>query len=312
MKDYYSILEVDQNASKAQIREAFKKLSVKLHPDKNNGDEYLTEVFKEVNEARQILIDDEKRAEYDEELNNSFPKKSFLRNLKKANKYKVTSDLQKPRLWNSFVIAFFIASGLAVISFFIFFSVFEEQDRTNILEINRSTETKTDVVENFSPKDTGSASFVIEETAQTTLFKENDTTTLHLKEADKSELLQAESTVTASPAENEPTQNIASKVVKETVSNAVKKPVVIQKKLSKLQLTHIYNRVTRLRQLNSKINCVKVQKTESSNVNNAFSVATFLKSKGFIISGREKINKIMEGASVIANNSCIIVTIGKY
>lgn len=61
--DYYSILGVDKKASKDEIKKAFHKLAHKYHPDKNSGDD---KKFKEVNEAYQILSDDNKRAQYDQ------------------------------------------------------------------------------------------------------------------------------------------------------------------------------------------------------------------------------------------------------
>lgn len=62
-KDYYNILGVQKGASKDDIKKAFHKLAHKYHPDKKDGDE---SKFKEVNEAYQILSDDQKRAQYDQ------------------------------------------------------------------------------------------------------------------------------------------------------------------------------------------------------------------------------------------------------
>lgn len=61
-KDYYQILGVEKNASKEDIKKAFRKLAQKYHPDKAGGDEAK---FKEINEAYGILSDDKKRAEFD-------------------------------------------------------------------------------------------------------------------------------------------------------------------------------------------------------------------------------------------------------
>lgn len=61
-KDYYQILGISRDASKEEIKKAFRKLAHKYHPDKGGGDEAR---FKEVNEAYQVLSDDRKRAEYD-------------------------------------------------------------------------------------------------------------------------------------------------------------------------------------------------------------------------------------------------------
>ncbi len=61
-KDYYKILNVDKSASKDDIKKAFRKLAHEYHPDKKTGNEAK---FKEVNEAYQVLSDDQKRAQYD-------------------------------------------------------------------------------------------------------------------------------------------------------------------------------------------------------------------------------------------------------
>ena len=61
-KDYYKILEVEKGASKEELKKAFRKKAHEFHPDKKTGDEAK---FKEVNEAYQVLSDDQKRAQYD-------------------------------------------------------------------------------------------------------------------------------------------------------------------------------------------------------------------------------------------------------
>ena len=62
-KDYYDILGVQKGSSKDEIKKAFHKLAHKYHPDKNKGDD---SKFKEVNEAYQVLSDEQKRAQYDQ------------------------------------------------------------------------------------------------------------------------------------------------------------------------------------------------------------------------------------------------------
>ncbi len=61
-KDYYQILGVSRNASKEDIKKAYRHLAHKFHPDKSGGNE---EKFKEINEAYHVLADETKRAEYD-------------------------------------------------------------------------------------------------------------------------------------------------------------------------------------------------------------------------------------------------------
>jgi len=64
-KDYYEILGVDKNATKEDIKKAYKKLALKYHPDRNKGEKESEEKFKEVGEAYSVLSDDNKRAKYD-------------------------------------------------------------------------------------------------------------------------------------------------------------------------------------------------------------------------------------------------------
>lgn len=63
MKDYYNSLGIEKNASKDEIKKAFRNLAHKYHPDKKTGDDAK---FKEINEAYSVLSDDKKRAQYDQ------------------------------------------------------------------------------------------------------------------------------------------------------------------------------------------------------------------------------------------------------
>ncbi len=67
-KNYYEILGVDKNASGDEIKSAYRKLAMKYHPDRNQGNAEAAEKFKEINEAHETLSDQQKRAAYDYEL----------------------------------------------------------------------------------------------------------------------------------------------------------------------------------------------------------------------------------------------------
>ena len=68
MKDFYSVLGIDVNASANDIREAYRKLSKKFHPDLNENDPYFENRFKEIREAYELLSDPIGRAAYDNQL----------------------------------------------------------------------------------------------------------------------------------------------------------------------------------------------------------------------------------------------------
>jgi curved DNA-binding protein len=64
--DYYKILGVPRDASAADIKNAYRKLAMQYHPDRNPGDKKAEERFKEINEAYQVLSDPKKRERYDQ------------------------------------------------------------------------------------------------------------------------------------------------------------------------------------------------------------------------------------------------------
>jgi curved DNA-binding protein len=65
-KDYYKILGVSKNATKDEIKKAYRKLALQYHPDKTKGDKVKEEKFKEIAEAYEVLGDPEKRKKYDQ------------------------------------------------------------------------------------------------------------------------------------------------------------------------------------------------------------------------------------------------------
>ncbi|MBW2058543.1 MAG: J domain-containing protein [Deltaproteobacteria bacterium] len=64
-KDYYRILEVDKEATEEEIKQAYRRLALRYHPDRNAGDPRAEERFKEISEAYGVLMDREKRRLYD-------------------------------------------------------------------------------------------------------------------------------------------------------------------------------------------------------------------------------------------------------
>ncbi len=65
-KDCYELLGVSRSASQDEIKKAYRKLAIKYHPDKNQGDKASEEKFKEVTDAYSVLSNEEQRQKYDQ------------------------------------------------------------------------------------------------------------------------------------------------------------------------------------------------------------------------------------------------------
>ena len=64
-KDYYELLEVSRDCNGDDLKKAYRKLAMKYHPDRNPNDKSAEAKFKEINEAYEVLKDEQKRAAYD-------------------------------------------------------------------------------------------------------------------------------------------------------------------------------------------------------------------------------------------------------
>jgi molecular chaperone DnaJ len=65
-RDFYEVLGVSRDSSERDIKKAYKRLAMKFHPDRNQGDATSSDKFKEVKEAYEILTDPQKKAAYDQ------------------------------------------------------------------------------------------------------------------------------------------------------------------------------------------------------------------------------------------------------
>jgi hypothetical protein len=64
VKDYYRVLEIPHNARQEEIKKAYRKLAMRYHPDKNTGNPYAVQYFREIQEAYDVLSNPVKRSEY--------------------------------------------------------------------------------------------------------------------------------------------------------------------------------------------------------------------------------------------------------
>jgi hypothetical protein len=105
MKNYYYFLGVKENASEEEIKKAYRKLSLKYHPDKNSNDDFFASRFREIQEAYEMLNEAEKRKIYDENLAHQL--KSYRPNLPpyiktfSANKIRVQKGEQVTINWHT-------------------------------------------------------------------------------------------------------------------------------------------------------------------------------------------------------------------
>ena len=65
-KDYYETLGVSKTSTDTEIKKAYRKLAIKYHPDKNQGDKTAEDKFKGISQAYEILSDSSKRQQYDQ------------------------------------------------------------------------------------------------------------------------------------------------------------------------------------------------------------------------------------------------------
>ena len=91
MKNYYQTLGLNPNATKDEIKKAYRIYASKFHPDKQDGDKFFEERFREIQEAYEILSDDKKRKKYDFELNN-YSATQHQSNQSKTNSFNNTTD----------------------------------------------------------------------------------------------------------------------------------------------------------------------------------------------------------------------------
>ncbi|UII26117.1 DnaJ domain-containing protein [Fulvivirga maritima] len=141
MKNYYDILGLDTSASQEEIKNAYRKLSLKFHPDKNDNDSFYASMFKQVHEAYTTLGDLTKRAIYDENLKQQSAKRlNFSTYAPDSPKYPVPKakrkevDVWKPvRRWRNIKRGLLCANILMAFLLFISSDIISNNQRQGVV-----------------------------------------------------------------------------------------------------------------------------------------------------------------------------------
>jgi hypothetical protein len=287
MKNYYQILGIKQWASQEEIKQAYLKLSKKVHPDVNSGDDFFTEFFKNLNEAYQVLNDDGKRLKYDFEYNKYFVEFNLLRDKEvrlQAKDLAVVDKKIKKRLILNGSLTLLI--GVIVIAaIFLFLDDYKESG-----DVALQRNTKHTIIEAINANDV----VAIVDTKPTPRERETMVDT-------KKKLAEMAfyNTVDELPA-----------IASENTGNTRDVESTF-KKLNEDDMNDIFNTIAANKaKYNNKSNCIRIIKSANSNVKNAFDMAIFLQQKGFVIAGRETTSENVEGVIVDCKSNCISVIIG--
>lgn len=162
MKDYYLILNIEPNATLDEVKQAYRTMSQKYHPDKNKGDRYFEERFKDIHEAYEVLSTISLRQEYDYQWMRYFKTETEKSNNKKTisvttplkgdeNEIKKITSKNKGRNIGIIIFILVIISTLLVI-LFTMKSTYEDQVNSLTSELRFITKYHDDEVERFNKR----------------------------------------------------------------------------------------------------------------------------------------------------------------
>lgn len=286
VKNHYDILGISNDSSKKEIEEAYKKLARKFHPDTNSHDNFFLEMFKNINEAKQVLANDETRMEYDLELLTYSEAYQVLeqrseedRFIKNQRRKKYTKTRSKRKLKR--IIAF---SSVALVMIAFLVIGVNRLDQSQKQAENSADQLQIKIIEDS----------IIMPVTNLAVLEEKEKENFHVNNKSQQQLL-------------------INQGDKEIGHTEIKKKLKIkrgEKNLSFKQMDDILNSIMNEKaKRNAKTNCIQIFKTSISNVA-GFNIADFLQGKGFIIAGRRILPGQQKGIKVDASGSCISLIIG--
>jgi curved DNA-binding protein CbpA len=327
MKNYYKILEIEQNASKQAVKLAYVELAKKMYRQVKDGDENSNAGYNDLKEAFAVLSDDIKRSDFNNRLNNAhFNDESLIHEsqvstsggkrkaTKQCGKEQVLqdaeSDLQENQngdyrsnestirnkplkfFWlksNAKTAAGIIAAVVVTRMFFI-----PQKDREeNLADISSTALAETYKLSNISNGENENAGR--HKKTGTKAIHHNTTPTAKKKEATAKRPLLAEK-IKAKPAAEEP---LIKPVVEKLLSSEDLKNIIVL-----VNNTRIKNNIT--------VKGIRVVRTQPANVKNPFDIVPALQAKGYAISGRGSTSENVEGVRVEIVNGQLLLTVGRF
>lgn len=95
LKDYYQTLGIERIATQKEIKQAYRKLALKFHPDQNNSDNFFEERFRQIQQAYEILGDQYEKRKYDDEYDRFFSERE---NYQTHNQQTYQSKYEEPKV----------------------------------------------------------------------------------------------------------------------------------------------------------------------------------------------------------------------
>ena len=304
MKNYYQILGVAASASKDDLKEAYVKLSKKIHPDMNKGDEFFSELFKNINEAYQVLSDEEKRNQYNIQFNSYLYDFNYIKE-KEIELHRRELSMEEISRKRKLLItnAISLIAGISVVALFSFSLDKPSEDETTVYRKPRPA--KIAMVENVVKNDKPSViSVPVKLINERVAATKPELTTPIAKPELTTPIAKLELPKLIAKVE---LPVVVKNVQKKTVQKNSYKPVFLSEyNMNKIVASIMKERLKK----KTSSNVVTLVKYAGSNVENAFKLANVLRANGFILAGRETTSKASKGIQVDCNGQIIKIIIG--